>query len=122
MMNKNNFIKIVCIFADSNDTIDNCKIDLIERRKRNQFWIKVLGRNFKINVKRFPCIRVLISKLKVGRSGIKINAPVPLYTQANKKRKQSKSMSKQYIKNIKNLYSNICKNREVNRSSKDIHW
>lgn len=121
MMNKNNFIKIVCIFADSNDTIDNCKIDLIERRKRNQFWIKVLGRNFKINVKRFPCIRALISNLKVGRSGIKINAPVPLYTQANKKRKQSKSMSKQYIKKYKKFIRNICK-IEVNRSSKDIHW
>ena len=83
---------------------------------------KSFRKNFRINVKRFPCIRALISKLKVGRSDIKINAPVPLYTQANKKRKQSKSMSKQYIKNIKNLYSNICKNREVNRSSKDIHW
>lgn len=72
---------------------------------------KSFRKNFKINVKRFPCIRALISKLKVER-GIKINALVPFYTQANKKYKQSKSTSKQvkkYKKLIRNIYIYIGK-------------
>lgn len=89
-------------------------------REEKSILDKSLEKNFKINVKRFLRIRALISKLKVER-GIEINALVPLYTQANKKCKQSKSTSKQ-VKKYKKLICNICKSREVNRSSKKVYW